>query len=968
MKSRIHIFLFGLMLMLLCLGTQPSAIQAQSSGTLAGTIFDAKTGESLIGATVYLPALERGTATDIDGKYTLANLPAGEYTLVVSSISYIKQNIEGVQIQPGEVLTLDIVMESEVSELEEVTVTATAVTNNEAAMLSMRRKAISMSDAISSENISRSGSGNAAQALTKVTGASVIDGKYVYVRGLGDRYTSAQLNGMELPSSNPDKKTFQLDLLPSSLIENIVTLKTFTPDKPGSFSGGLVDVKTKSLPDYLYFNLSAKQGYNTNSSARDILLGDSYNSDLLGFDSGDRDAPALLSDRENSDFPNDLQARFDPDQAALLNNIANSVNPSFLPTMQSIGLNQSWSIGFGNRVDVTEQVTVGFSLNHTYGMSYDYYESGRYSRFELLGQYEESETLNRVFDLEDQKGQQSVDWGILGTAGLSVGQNHRVNFSYVRTQSGENTGRYLRGFWEQFNSEDIEYRSRVNQYRDRDLHSYQLSGKHYFPSLNGAEFEWNSSLQQNGQTEPDLRFISSQAQYLFDSEGAIADTLLSNPSSQFPRPARFFRELDEEKMAFSGDITIPLGSALANARLKAGALYEQTERSFFERRYEYQQGRNFSMNQFEDEESFLNTLGVIGQDNFGRAQVGNYIISATSLRSSYDAEQTIAAAYGMVEATLFENLKIAAGARYEATQLESVSRDTTLSDEDRFGTIDVEDILPSVNVILNLSNQSVVRAAATQTLARPTFRELSPYVSFDFLGDNLFRGSSQLERTLINNYDLRWEWYPSSGEILAVSGFYKYLKKPIERVLRFDISQSAESVQNVDAATVYGIEFELRKRLGFMGDLFRNFQLTTNLSLVQSEVTIPEAERIIMEQTRENPPTKRELAGQSPYIINADLYYSHPDLGFQANLSFNKFGDRLSRVSVGSAPDVYERSFSTLNLNAEKSLGRHFTVQLSVKNLLNPNRTFSQIFKDETFLYQQYRRGVSFDVGVKYNL
>lgn len=395
---------------------------------------------------------------------------------------------------------------------------------------------------------------------------------------------------------------------------------------------------------------------------------------------------------------------------------------------------------------------------------------------------------------------------------------------------------------------------------------------------------------------------------------------------------------------------------------------EKTERRFFERRYEYQQGRNFSMNQFEDEASYLNALGVIGQDNLGRAQVGNYIISATSLRSSYDAEQTIMAAYGMLEATLFDDLKIAAGARYEITDLESVSRDSTLSDEDRIGAIDVSDLLPSLNLSINLTERSVVRAAATQTLARPTFRELSPYVSFDFIGDNLFRGSSQLQRTLINNYDLRWEWYPSSGEILAVSGFYKYLKNPIERVLRFDISQSAESVQNVDNATVYGLEFEIRKRLGFLGEALKNFQLTTNLSLVQSEVNIPEAELIIIEQTRQNPPTKRELAGQSPYIVNADLYYSHPNLGLQANVSYNKFGDRLSRISVGSAPDVYERSYSTLNFNVEKTLGRYFKIQFSAKNLLNPQRTFSQIYKDETYLYQQYRRGISFDVGIKYNL
>lgn len=934
----------------------------QQTGRIYGLVVDAASGETLLGANVVITGTTRGTATNLDGRYEIGNLEPGEYSLTATYISFQPTTITGIKVEAGQGVKMDFTLTSESIGLEEITVSAAAVQNSDAALLSIQRKAIGFQDGISAEMISRSGGGDAASAMKKVVGASVVGGKYVYVRGLGDRYSSTHLNGVELPTADPDKKSFQLDLFPSALLDNIVTLKTFTADKPGNFSGGLVDVTTKDIPEAFFLNLSAKQGYNSQANLNDILLGKQSGSDWIGFDDGRRSEPGVARRLEQGEFPTDIQARRDPIVAAQLDEIANSFNSEFLPTQRDAFLNQSYSISLGDRFRFSDDFELGYTASYSYAQTFSAYTGGTSARFDLIGNFDDTNQLTRNIDLVDEKGQQNVDWGFLSTVGAIINGNNKITASFLRTQSGENQGRFLQGFWQQFNSEDIIFRSRVNQYLERDLTSIQLHGKHTLVNLNDVSIEWKASLQNNGQEQPDLRFIASAAQPFVNTDG-VPDILLSNSRSQFPRPARFFRDLEEDKVNSSLDISIPLLKDELSGNFKFGGLYEFTDRTFRERRFEVQQGAGFSLNQFDSEEAFLNTLGVIGEDNRGRPRVGNFVVAATAERSNYDAEQTIFAFYGMFEFTVLERLKVVAGARYEDTDIETVSLDSTQA----VGEIAVGDVLPSITLIYSLSDDINIRAAATRTLARPTFRELAPYISFDFVGDNLFRGNSELERTLITNFDLRFEWYPNPGELFAVSGFYKILDKPLERVIRFDIAEQAESIQNVDDGYVIGAEFEVRKNLGFLTDQLRHFQFSTNLTLVDSRVDVPELELVQIRATRPNTGTTRPLQGQSPFIFNADLSYLNPELGLNSTLSFNRFGDRLSRVTFGGAPNVFERSVSVLNFNTSKTFARNFKVSFSATNLLNPQIKFSQEFKGEEFIYQQFKRGRTYALGLSYS-
>ena len=311
------------LLLITVLSLFASHTNAQSKSKITGTVYDSETGETLIGVNVSIEGTFIGSATDIDGNFVIVNVAPGNYTIKASYVSYADKRIEGVIVEAGKTISLRFDLSPESFGLEEVTVTAEALKNSDAALLSIQRKAVGMQDGISAQMIANSGSGDAAGAMTKVVGASVVGGKYVYVRGLGDRYTNTQLNGLELPTSDPDKKSFQLDLFPAGLLDNITTLKTFTPDKPGNFSGGLVDVSTKGIPDNLFFSLSAKQGLNTQASFQNLLLGESGSNDWLGFDDGSRNAPVLLSNRTVDEFPSANAARFNSEIAQDLDLLAN---------------------------------------------------------------------------------------------------------------------------------------------------------------------------------------------------------------------------------------------------------------------------------------------------------------------------------------------------------------------------------------------------------------------------------------------------------------------------------------------------------------------------------------------------------------------------------------------------------------------------------------------------------------------
>jgi TonB-dependent receptor len=972
-----------IILLIICL-VQPLHVVAQSDrdqGDISGKLVDSETGESLIGANVIIEGSQRGVPTDIDGTYRISNLDPGIYSIRATYVSYQSKVVKGVEIKPGQSTTLNFSLSPESVGLDEVVITARSIQNTDAALLAKRQKSTSFSDAISSESIARSGSGDAAEAMTKVVGASVMEGKYVYVRGLGDRYSGTQLNGSNLPSADPDRNSFQMDLFPSGLIDNITTLKTFTPDKPGTFTGGLVDVSTKDFPNNFSMSVSASTTYNTQVTGSEMLYGYYGESDFLGFDNGRRAVPDQIKSYLNGDLEIPGRNRFDLENntqdSQLLLDLSNSLNKNIAPVSNTAPVDQSYSFSIGNNVPLGGGQLFGYSASLSYKNSVSGYNDGAFARFVQIGSDDQATALSSNINLGDQSASRSTDIGGMVTLAYRPSPNHKFSTTYLKTQNGTASGRFLQGSYESvFNDDETVFQSRTMKYVERGLNSVQGKGKHFFKSLMDLSAEWSLSYAQNTQDEPDFRLFQNQYRYFpgFDQP------IYSMPSGNFNiPPSRYYRELEENNISANVDISVPFQSFTAQrGKFKIGSAYTTVDRGFRENRLEYElpNSRTYNLNDAGgDPDTFISQTGLITDDD-GNQVLGLTIKDATSLRSNYDAERAVESYYAMIELPLASWVEFVGGYRVEMVDMNVASFDPDLEQ----GNLDNTDWLPSYNLIFSLSDKMNVRAAYTQTIARPTFREISPYITFDFVGDFLFRGNANLERTQITNYDLRWEWFTNPGEIFAISGFYKKFDQPLERVIRIDLGNDVASIQNVDAASVYGLEFELSQQLDFW-NMTRDFSVSTNYTRVFSHVDVPRMELIEIlnvdpnateteiNQAIKNAPNsdkERELVGQSPYTLNFDVAYNNQELGLNASVNYNLFGDRLFTVQRGATPDTYERGYGTLNFVSSYQLIDNLRLKLSVKNILDPDIKRSQNFKGEEYISSSYKRGRSIGVGVSY--
>ena len=974
-----------------------SPVSAQV-GTVSGLILDGENGETLIGATAIIHGSTVGDATDLNGRYEFATEP-GTYTMDFAYLGFSTVTVENVIVAAGETTRLEIELLPEALSYGEVVVTADIVAGSESGLLRERAKSIAVSDAISSESIARSGSSDAAAAMSKVTGASVISGRYVYIRGLGDRYANTTLNGSSLPSADPDRKAFQLDLFPASLLDNIVTLKTFTPDKPGDFSGGLIDVATKTFPESFTLQISASMTYDEQSSGINHFL--SYpgsRTDWLGYDNGFRALPDVLDDKDPEEqLPRESDLRdtrrqvtntIRSNRADSLNTFSHAFNGIMNPTLVSTPLNHSFSAATGGQTELFGR-PLGISGSLTYGRSYSYYDDGVYSQWQLIGgdvssienlsnttYFGPNPDLNiitradprEVPSFSNIQGSDEVNWGASTTIAFQPSDHHEVVTTVLRTQSGTSQSTMLGGFRDQTGG--TTFITRALSYQERSLQSVQLRGEHAFAPF---QVEWKVSFGNNSQDEPDLRFFSATQNVRNNLHGI--DTTFSLGGGNAPPPQRYFRDLNETSRGTVLDITFPFRQWDGlGARIKFGGRSDLSERTFRQRRFEYHEGREVDYRDFKgniDDYFSDRNLGVLDTLEVGDIvayNAGLYLQENSPDRANYDGSRDISAGYLMMELPLTRRLKIIGGARWESTYSVTESFDQTLPDSLRTGILSRQDWLPSVNVVYAITADMNLRLAATRTLARPTYRELAPFQSFNFVGGDIREGNPLLNQTLITNYDARWEIFPQAGEIFAVSAFYKIFKDPIERVLRNVGEGRYVSYQNVDQARVFGAEVEARKRLHTWTTLpiLRYLSISGNFSLVRSQVNIPEEELIIIRASAPNASRFRSLEGQSPFLLNLSASYENYNLGTVIGLYYTIFGDRLLSVAEGATPDIFEKARSDLDLTITQNLPANLRLKITAKNLLGSDVRQIQTFKNRSYDYISYSRSRTFGIGVSY--
>ena len=946
----------GFILWFLALG----AITAQK-GIIRGTVTDKASGEPLMFTNVVVnntnPII--GAQTDLDGNYEIKIEP-GTYALSVSYVGYTLNTITDVVVKTKEVTITDFLMEEESQELEEVVVKAERVDRTENALIALQRKAFTIQDGISAQEISRFGSNNAAESMKRVTGASVVEGKYVFVRGLGDRYTSAQLNGQNLPSTDPYRNSMQLDLIPSNLLDNVIASKTFTPNQPGNFTGGNVNLKTKSFPDRFTLAASIGTSYNTQSSFNDrFLTHNGGDLDWLGYDDGTRAIPDVLTDLDlvASSY---IRCRRDPDCAQVIDEAANALNQQRTPNLKRSLFNHSAAFSIGNQYNLgNNPLGVLFGIN--YRKSYSFYENGDFQYWELTDPNAENLNSNRT--LVDNRGTETPQIGGMFNLSYKIGGANKLSFIALYNHVANKDSRYLVGPFPAIISGNGQFETRALRFRERAFQNYQLSGEHVL-GQNGMKIEWGGSWVKVEQDDPDFRQFSNTFKV-----GNSGDTTYQISPAEFDLPFHFFRNLQDEQYNAKLDITIPFALTKSKAnKIQFGGTWSDKDRTFTDNVFQIQTTVPTAEKYQGDATKFFgpDNIGIIdfNPDN-ERYTFGMYPVNfekATN-ENSYTGYERIGAFYGMLVYD-WGKFKVIGGARAETTDIFVESRDTS----EQTANIKQFDLLPSLNLIYRLTDDMNVRASASQTLARPNMRELAPFISFDFGGDFRIKGNPELQRTLIQNYDLRWEWYPKPGELLAVSTYYKNFSNPIVTAFVLESANPLIEYTNVEQAQVYGVELEFRKKLDFLSPSLKDFKFSTNVSLINSIVDIPAEEVEVINLNNPEKGNTRPFQGQSPYLVNAALNYNNIDMGLDAIVSINVFGRRLSDISEGANPDVFEDPRPQLDFSVSKTLTEKWGLRLSATNLLNPDVRRSMTYKGNEYSIQRFQRGRTFGMSLSYKI
>lgn len=896
-------------------------LRAQSpsrpSSDLRGTISDSTTGEILVGATVLLVGTQNGAATDLDGGFLLRRVPHGTHELRVSMVGYATKIIRGVKVGGGDVPPLHVVLVSADLMVDEVVITADAVRSTEAALLTQRKKAGAIGDGMSGEQIRRTPDANTADVIRRIPSVTIVDNKFLQVRGSSERYNGAMLNNASLSSTEPEKKAFAFDLIPSNLIENTILTKSFTPDLPGDFSGGLLQINTVDFPPGFTLNLGAGGSYAT-TTTNEPFLGYYGGGMTYGPDAGIRGLPAS--------FPSSLSRL----TLAQKQEAAKSLLNVWGPQSGTAPFNGNYSLGAGSRFDVLGQ-TVGVVVSAVNRSTYEQadierndYESTGETRFNFVG----------------SQSRHTVVSGGVANAGVKLFDRHKIAFRNTLTRSADDEVIVLEGA---DNDAGFYQRQTALRYVSREVVSNQLLGSHNLPWLSGIEAEWRLFRSNSHRNEPDYRRV-----YYARDIGAPDDPFFAvlGPQVNLKNGGRYYSDLSDDVRGGGVDIATPV----LGAKIKAGALFEEKRRNFSSRLIGIL--ANAPGNGFTDFALlYLPIDSIFAPENFRRN--GFSIDEYVNGTNRYFAAQTVRAGYAMADWQILPlDLRVIAGARLERSTQAIRTRDLTDT-----RPIDVErstvDILPSVNLVYSPWAAGNLRAAYSQTINRPELRELAPFSYYDFSTQYSLTGNPDLGRTLIRNYDLRAEFFPGIGEVLSVSLFYKALSDAIEQVVKPSAALGSErTFLNAPAARNYGIEFEARKNLAFLWEALSGVSVNLNYSIIRSKVEFATGVSGVEVRTR-------PLQGQSDYVVNAGLSWTEPSLGTTLSLLYNRFGDRITEVSTSLEPDVIEQGRNVVDFVVSQDLGSYIDLRLAVRDLLREPQVHSQ----GDLVARRNSRGMSVSLG-----
>jgi len=929
---------------------------AASYGKITGKIIDEESGEPISGATVLIE--NKGTSTDIDGFFAIS-FPKGIYTARVSYTGYGVKEINDIDLKNGQVLQLDITLKRVKGQLSDVVVKASAGKATAAAVLLRQRKSIAITDGISAELIRRTPDRNAGDALKRVTGVSVLENKYVVVRGLSDKYNYTMLNGGVLPSTEPDRRTFSLDLIPALAIESIVVVKTANADLPGEFAGGVVQVTTRDFPEENFLTISMGGGFYEGQTGKPFFKDREGKKDWLGYDDGGRAIPReldLTSKQFQQLYP---EERFK--QSNLLSKGWAPIQSGNAKPIEQLQLGYGKTIQFKNKTRLGIIALGNYRRDQTIDQV-ERYDLARYVRYQ--GTTGPGDTLGfmRLYPRE-RDYRYLINEGLLLNIAYQFG-NHKISVKTMLNRDFETVTSLKDGAKTLGSGLDDVVPSRVVDMHptQKTLLGTQLQGEHKFGLVNPVTFTWNLAYNKVKKYEPNQTRLNYANVYYADTVQYQDKNYFRPEFGTISGSSRLYTDLKEDAYNVNFAVSTPFTVAGQPQVLKAGSFSQFRKREYLTRNLGFYDAAR-GVTTPNDNQGFPSSFPIdfnqpidqiLSPGNYrpGGLVVVNYELPA----NEYTGGANLASAFVNMESNILKNLKMVYGARVEFyTMSLSTSKrlarrlpgsggsgdDQSPIDYIRYNT----DVLPSASLIYNPIPSVNVRAAYSKTLTRPEFREVSPYEYYDFVSGFITKGNPELNRGTIRNLDFRVEWFPAAGEIFSASIFKKDLKDPIE-ITTQATSNTADFIRtykNVDAAKIWGLEFEFRKSLYF-GDgpeWLRNITLFGNYSRIHSAIS-GKADPIpgeINPMLRERP-----LMGQSPYLLNAGMLVNAFKNTFSFSAALNRSGRRIlvvgttaeDRAPIGAYPDVYENPRNQLDIQiGQKLFRRHLEIRLNAANLIN---------------------------------
>lgn len=905
--------------MLLVFSTTFSFLFAQNN-RITGKVVNEKN-EPLAGVSVKIKGASAGTSTDVEGRYTISLAAGKNYELEFSSVNYETKTVTDVETS-GAVTELNVVLILKAKEGENVVVSARRSSmklESVNAAISFQKNTNTVASVISAESIRRSPDKNTGEVLKRTPGTSIQDGKYLVVRGLADRYNQAMLNGILLPSTEADRKTFSFDLFPSSMIDNIIINKAFVPELPGEWAGGLVQVNTRDIPSRNFFSLQGGTGFNTQTIGKDFYSYKGGKTDFLGIDDGTRALP--------SSYPS-----------------SNAFKT--LPLAEKIAIGQQfesvWSADKGSApINASLQASGGLVKNFRANRQLGVILGLTYNKNNRLIEYANNSysVSNGVggglqatpdFLYNDNRYSQEILWGALGAITFQFNANNKISY---KTLFNVNTADYTtmrsgtlqsgRAIFDSIRGTELGFKQNM-------FWNNQLSGEHNFPKQQ-LKFKWYGSFNILDAYIPDQRRLT----YTKDNENnqpyeATISGVLSQQSGN-----RFYQFLNDYVYTGGGDLAKSFKMFGLSQTVKVGYMMQVRDRLFDSKPFSnYLATDNPSLKRLGPDQIFNTANFGVESNKFAFDQIQGNIYR-------YMANNILNAGFIQFDNQFSPALRVVWGLRVEDFDQLIGSVKTW---DTRHQHSEVTDFLPGLNATLKLNSKTNLRLSGSQTVVRPELRELAGFQFYDFDLNATVQGSPGLKRTKITNADLRYELYPRAGETFNVGVFYKRFEKPIEQIFqRGGGGSSIFNFANPDNAEAYGAEVELRKKLDFV-DALKNFTFITNLSYIKSKVSDGKLE------------LDRPLQGQSKYLINAGLLYDLEKAGINASLLYNQIGERIAYVgTIGTggdfAPDIWESSRPLLDFQLTKKIMKSKgEIRASMSDILNKKVYFYQNIDGNTRL------------------